>query len=807
MIGDNISDNNSNFEGYKERLTNFSHEFEFGLFLYILKKSMIWIVVIVGLFMFTAYLYIRYTVPIYEASSIIQLSRNNTAKKVLDVGQIYDEASLSGEIELIRSKYLIRKVICKLPLELSYFVKGEILNDEKYKTSIYEIDIVGIYDSSIIGKPIFIDFLQDQFINLEYNDFKSEHEFSINALIETPALSFYIKSNRKEMLYNTDFSNSYFFVINNTEELVRRFYKAVNVNVLNPGAQTINVSLSYSNARLAMDFVNELSSQYIAYDLEKKSGSSANILKFIDVQLDTVFLRLNTAETMLQSFKKEHKVTNIDNISNLYVDNYNKLEEELLKIELEESVLDQIQKSGETNKEIELYNLIPFLAGTEYESLLSSMMNSMHDLIMKKEEYLYTGTRENQRVAAIDYQLAIQRNLLFESIKNLKLRLQARKSSIRTKLKEFDKVFLEMPNQEMELTRLQRLYEINEKYYTLLLEKQIEYKISKAGFVTNNQILESSSFPSVPISPKPKVTYISFLIASLILSLIFIIIRYLTHNNITSLNEITRLSNASIGVLGIVPSYDNDMPISMLLVDKKPKSVLAESFRSIRSNLQFIDNSPGSKLVSITSTISGEGKTFIAINLAGIISFSNKKVIVLDLDMRKPKIHKAFNVENKQGMSTLLIGKAKLSDCIHKSESENLDFITAGPVPPNPSELLLNPQLDILLEELKGMYDVIITDNPPVGLVTDGIIMLQKADFPVYVFRADYSKKQFIQNADRLKNENHFHKISVILNCVDIHRNRYGYNYGYGYGYGYGYTDSYFDETSTNKSRTVKVKK
>jgi len=807
MIGDNISDNNSNFEGYRERLTSFSQEFEFGLFIYILKKSLIWILMIIGLFLFIAYLYIRYTIPIYEANSIIQLSRNNTAKKVLDIGQLYEDASISGEIELIKSKFLIRKAVANLPLDLSYFVKGEILNDEKYKTSIYEIDVVEIFDSSIIGKPIFIDFLQDKFINIEYGSFSSEHEFTVEALIETPALSFYIKSEHKDRLFDTDFSNSYFFIINNQEELVNRFYRGVNVSVLNSGAQTIKVSLNYSNARLAMDFVNELAAQYISYDLDKKSGSSANILKFIDVQLDTVFLKLNAAEAMLQSFKKEHKVTNVNNISNLYVENYNRLNEELLKIELEESVLDQIQKSGETNQEIELYNLIPFLAGTEYEKLLTSMMNSMHELIMKKEEYLYTGTKENQRVAAIDYQLSIQRNLLFESIKNLKLRLVSRKSSIRIRLKEFDKIFLEMPNQEMELTRLQRLYEINEKYYTMLLEKQIEYRISKAGFVTNNQVLESSSYPTTPISPKPKVAYISFLIASLILSLIFIILRYLTHNNITSLNEITRLSNASIGVLGLIPNYDHDMPTSMLLVDKKPKSVLAESFRSIRSNLQFIDNSPGAKLVSITSTISGEGKTFIAINLAGIISFSNKKVIVLDLDMRKPKIHKAFNVENDKGMSTLLIGKAKLAECIQHSPTENLDFITAGPVPPNPSELLLNPQLDAILEELKKTYDVIITDNPPVGLVTDGIIMLQKADFPIYVFRADYSKKQFIQNADRLKNENNFHKISVILNCVDINRNRYGYNYGYGYGYGYGYTYGYYDEMSKKKSRIFKVKK
>ena len=396
MIGDNISDNNSNFEGYRERLTNFSQEFEFGLFVYILKKSLVWIVMIIGLLLFVAFLYIRYSVPIYQANTIIQISKSNTAQKVLNVERLYDEGSLSGEIELIRSKFLIRKAVENLPLNVSYFVKGDILNDEKYQSSLYEIDIVEIHDSSIIGKEIFIDFLQDQFVNIEHSGYSSEHEYTISSLIITPALTFYIKSDRKESLLDTDFANSYFFRINNKEALVNMFFKGLEVRVLNPNAQTIQLGLKYSNSRLASDFVNELSKQYILYDLEKKSSSSANILKFISIQLDTVFIRLNTAESMLQGFKKEHKVTNIDNISNVYVDNYNKLEEELLKLELEASVLDQIEKSGKFNNEIELYNLIPFLAGTQYEGLLSSMMNSMHKLMLEREEYLFTGTKQNE---------------------------------------------------------------------------------------------------------------------------------------------------------------------------------------------------------------------------------------------------------------------------------------------------------------------------------------------------------------------------------------------------------------------------
>jgi capsular exopolysaccharide synthesis family protein len=756
--------------------------------------------------MFIAFLYLRYTVPIYNASTIIQISKSNKAQEVLDVGLIYEDNSLSGEIELIRSKFLIRKAVNNLPLEISYFVKGDVLNDEKYGSSAYTVEIVEIKDSSIIGKPIILEFMSDGYLNIEIGNYSSEHEFLFDGLINSPKISFYIKYKNRSHLYRDDFTNTYFFIINNPTLLVNKFYKGLDVTVLNPNAQTIMIAMKYSNARLAMDFVDELAKQYILFDLEKKSQSSKSILQFINIQLDTVFQELNNTELMLQSFKKEHKVTNIENISNMYVENYGRLEDELFGINLEARVLDQIWESGLNENDIELYNLIPLLTGTNYGSTLSEMISSMHDLELRKEEYLYTGTVENERVEAINYQLSIQKRLLFESIENLRKRLKNKQETLENKIAEYEDLFVNMPTQEMEYTRLKRLYQINEKYYTLLLQKQIEYRISKAGFVTNNQVLEPAVMPGAPISPKKNVVYISFIVVAFIISIIFIIIRYLTHNNITSINEINRLSYASIGTLGIVPKYVGDMPDSMLLVDKNPKSVLAESFRSIRSNLQFVNNSPDAKLISITSTISGEGKTFIAINLGAIISFSNKKVIILDLDMRRPKIHKAFGVENMQGMSSLLIGKANIKDCIRKTRLEDLDFISAGPIPPNPSELLLNDELEKIIEELKKKYDYIITDNPPVGLVTDGIVLIQKADFPIYVFRADYSKKQFVQNVDRLKNENHIHRLSVILNSVDVNRNRYGYNYGYGYGYGYGYSYGYYEEKKKKKSKRSKVK-
>ena len=231
-------------------------------------------------------------------------------------------------------------------------------------------------------------------------------------------------------------------------------------------------------------------------------------------------------------------------------------------------------------------------------------------------------------------------------------------------------------------------------------------------------------------------------------------------------------------------------------MNKNPKSIIAESFRAIRSNMQFISGTEGKKLLAVTSTVSGEGKTFCAINIAGIIAYSGKKVVILDLDMRKPKIHLGFGVENTLGMSTLLIKSKEISECIHHSELENLDFITSGPIPPNPSELIINGELEKIVKQLHLIYDFVIIDNPPIGLVSDAMEILKIADYPIYVFKNEYSKKYFVNNVDRLILDNGISKLSIILNAVEHGKSAYGGGYGYGYGggYGYGYGGYYEDE-------------
>ncbi|HEY0976212.1 MAG TPA: polysaccharide biosynthesis tyrosine autokinase, partial [Flavobacteriales bacterium] len=578
----------------------------------------------------------------------------------------------------------------------------------------------------------------------------------------------------------------------------------INVTLTDPDAKTVSIACRDKNPILARDLAQTMAEAFIEFDVERKSQSAESILRFIESQKADVFEDLRRSEYDLQEFKRDNKVANMEQLVPLLLERTDEYEDELLKLRIEDNLLLEVERSTQGQVEqVDSYTLIPLLVGTSFEQTLAGPIKTLEELLDRKQEYAGEMTPVNEAVMNVERRIALQQRMVLESITTLRSRIASRQHDIEAKIKEYESRFSTVPEKELAYARVARLFNINEKYYTQLLEKDIEYRISRAGFVPENSVLESAVVPLSPLSPDRNLVIISYLATGMIIGFLIVLVRYVLHDNITSLNDIVKASNSSISVLGMIPKYKKEIPVSQLLVDKNPKSLIAESFRSVRTNLDFVDNSPGARIIAVTSTISGEGKTFVAINLAGIISFSGKRVIILDLDMRKPKIHLGFGVDNAMGMSTLLINRNTMDECIQRSAMLNLDLITAGPIPPNPSELIISPRMTDILEELKTRYDVILIDNPPVGLVTDGIAMIQKADIPIYIFRSDYSKKTFVHNADRLINENRISKLSAVLNGVDIDRNKYGYNYGYGYGYGYGAGYGYYEErANTRRPRT-----
>jgi tyrosine-protein kinase Etk/Wzc len=780
---------------YRDRLANISGEFDAGLFIHIVRKSLPWLALCVLLSAVAAFLNLRYTPLVYESRAIIQLAEDDNVNRILNVESYIEEGQVESRLEQLRSKLLIGRTLQRLPMRISYFAKGQILTSEHYSFSPYKIELTELENPALQDVPVIIRFSGPTAFHLIYNEntygpFRDEEpsrtpDFTIRVRVENPI----------ELMRNED-EYELFFRINSLQSLTSRFYQGLDVRILNSTAKTIEVSYRDNNPYLARDFVREHSGEFIAYDLEKRQKSDDNVLAFLDNQIDTVFDRLRESEVKLNTYKQQNRITDLDEVGSAYLERLNNYEAQSTGLMLEERLLEEVEKLTRRNAtEIEVYNLIPLIAGSQYESSLSKLLEKLYVLLSDKQVALYSVTPESEKARSLNYQIDVQKSIILQSVSALREQIRNRRSEIDTRIEEVEGTYYRIPQKELEYARLQRLFSINEKYYTLLLEKAIEYRISKEGFVSNNQILEEARVPSGPISPRRSMVWISFLLIGFIAGLILIAVRYFLHNHLTSLHDVVRLSDAALPSLGIVPRFRSPIPVSMLLVDKNPRSILAEAFRTIRTNLQFLRAHSGPSVISITSTISGEGKTFVAINLAGIIAFGGKRVVVVDLDMRKPKIHRGFGVENKEGMSTLLVGRNQLDEVIRRSQMENLDFITAGPTPPNPSELILMPRMQEILGELRRRYDAVILDTPPVGLVTDAVPLMRSADFPIYVFRADYSQRQFVQVADRLVNESGI-PVSIVLNAVDLERARYSrrYSYGYGYGTGYGNEEGYYQE-------------
>lgn len=775
---------------------------DLSLLIHLLRKFK-W--VFLGLFIVSgslAFLYLRYSQPVYESRVLLQINDNKTDQVLRLEGIGESENILAEAIEQIHSKVFLKRIVEKLDLSLTYFSEGTFKNFELYLSSPF-LAQVNLKNPDLKGQKIYVEFNEQ--LNggvIKYG--ATSKKFKTNEWLRTAEFDINIFLNSKlssEVIKKTIANNkALYMLIRDVDAVTAELQGKLEVKVVNELAKTILIKVKDINPQKVTDVVNNLSIEFLSYDVERKSESSRNILSFIDKQLGLVYDDLRDTEKNLKVFKQDKNIENNTQKITSDILRVSSIEEQLLKVEMEEKIIDEVQANINKNKNIDIYNLISIISGTDYENMVKDVIQNIQKLLSAKEDLLYMVTPNSENIKQINYQLEIQKKLLLESLDAVKLRYKTKYKSLLEKSSDYKSKMGSSPEDDVELSRLNRLYTINEKYYTMLLEKKTEFSISQAGYVTKNIILEKAIGVGGKVFPSSRDTVIVTFILTILIIFVILIIVYFSHNKIYAIRDVMKFANQGVSLIGVVPKYESQIPVSQLIVDKNPKSIISEAFRTIRTNLSFIDNTPGSKLISISSTISGEGKTFIAINIAGIFAFTGKKVVLIDLDMRKPKIHKGFGVKNEIGMSNLLTGEYKIEDCFNDSSLENLKFITAGPTPPNPSELILSETLNKVIAELQTKFDYVVIDNAPVGLVTDGIETLRKADYPIYVLRAEYSDKHFIQNLVRLKAENQITRITAVLNDVDMSRKHYGYNYGYTYGYGYG-TGYYTDDAESKKKK------
>lgn len=769
-------------------------DFDPDIFKTVFKRIWVVILILVLLSMATAYVYLRYTKSIFQSEMLIQITKEDTGKQVIDFENINSNDNISEEIELLRSQLLFNKAIQSLNMHVSHYSKGSILTEEKYIQSTFNVRVYDLFDSTLCSVPLYLRSKGNDISSLilEFIHLGEKHKIPVNLdeRIKNEFFDIQIKASSLSSFEQDLSENELYFIFNDPESLSDKYLPSLKITPIDLSAKTIEIAYQSNNAVLSRDITSAVGAAFFAYDNNIQKESSDKILAFISNQLDSLSTEVRASRDSITNFQRQENIPDPESYTASLNTNLTKLQDMLFELEDEKYTLNLIQAKLESNvNRLEIYKLLPALYNKSFENILGNQIERLLEKLERREDLLFNVTEKSTSISNLNQRIENDIITIGKTIDAIAERIESKKKLTSSQLAQYEKEYFALPEKKIELTRLKNLESLNEKYYTLLTEKKVLYSISNAGYTSNNKILRKANLPSNPISPNHTLVYSSFIFFGLLIGLFYLFYRYVSYNEINSLDDLKKILPENANILGAVPFYKKVMKYSQLLIADAPKSMIAEAMRNIRSNLTFVN--PDAKLIAISSSISGEGKTFVALNLAGIIASSGKKTIIVDLDLRKPKIHLGGNLDNQKGVSNILCETYTVAECVKKTAIEGLDIITAGPVPPNPSELILSARFDAFLEQLKREYDIVIIDNPPVGIVSDGIKTLSIADIPIYIFKANYSGRQFVEKVNDLEKIQKIKHLNVILNGLKVTKGKYGYGYGYG---------GYYEEENQNKS-------
>jgi tyrosine-protein kinase Etk/Wzc len=788
----------NSFEPNNIETQNVQAQFDASDLIIIFKRSWIWILIFIALGLLGAYSFVRWSQPKYNASSVLKLEMKKQIG-LSGMGGTFEKSDdnyndLSGEIEFIKSNLIYDDVIKKLNLNVEYYQEGQFRDEEKFGNSPFLIQydektIAGVLDRKIYIKYVSKDVIKYGLQNLD----NSKVEYIETRINQANSLDGFIFSIKNNYEFNAELVDVPFYVILKSYPSLQNYFATnLSVNVLNISAKTIQIGFTDINASKAAAIVNAIDTVYLNKTISSKQLAQEQTLDFIHAQLDSAENKLSSAENSIENFVRNVKTNDPSSEFASTLIKIDELREVVKLLDRQMFHISDIKKNIDFDAPME--NALSVYSGLENQQLKSGILE-LNEKFNQLERLKLTY---NESTMAYKKQKAVSDNLkssLRDMINQEYSSLNKEKTKVIQEMSDLQARFYSLPSKETELNRLKRFYNLYEKYYLSLQQKEVEYGIAKAGTVPEFVILAKAYVNNNPISPVRKMVYgIGFFIG-VVLSLILLVLKYLLQNKIISENELK--SKIKVAFLGSVPKYIlNSMEFSQIVISENPKSSISESFRSIRTNIEFMCSLNQKRIIGVTSTTSGEGKTFVTVNLASIIAASGKKVIVIDLDMRKPKVHHCFNANNEIGISNFLAGRNDLKECIHYSEKNKIAYITAGTIPPNPSELMLTERFELMLEQLKEEFDIVFVDTPPIGIVTDANIAMKKADLSIFVLRSEYTLKGSEQIVNSMYQNRQFKQIGVILNSVDQ-----SLNYGYGYGYGGGYYEDELNSTSSIFSR------
>ncbi|WP_214225777.1 tyrosine-protein kinase [Pedobacter sp. B4-66] len=758
-----------------------------------------WLLCALAFGLISGYLYLLIVPPLYATTASLKFEeKKSEISELMNVRNLYDKTNkVESEKLVIRSRNVLLKAINSLDCEVSFYVKRSFGELSIYPLKPLAIKILANKTSK--DSPDEFDFKalsnSDYQLCYELNDKRICEKYKYGQTVSLPYLTFKILRANKLILPKQE----YLIRINNVADLLERISNSLilddgqNINIL-------NLRFTDHNPYFATDLLNAILQEYLEFDKMQRSISVSQTANFINTLLNTMSDTVTASAKVLQKYRESNGVLSISSNATLLSNRLTELETEKHTLEIQNVIVKFLEKDLTNTEHIEKLNYS--LQGIT-DPHLNGFISKYNDLLISKKTALNTYTPSSEVVIRINNQLADLKEAI---LNNISTQIKSNTKTRSFLSKQIDSIFLvraKIPKTERDFITLQSKFEINQKIHSYLEEKKLEAQISKAAVIPGSFIIDKAEYPIRPILPIPKNTYTIFTLASLFLGTALIVMVRVLNPYIYNKESIEELT--TIPIIGIInrhkqSSYESNKQIQNI---KEFRSAFSESVRSVRSNLSFLASEKNSKTICITSEISGEGKSFVSLNLAYSLTLINKKVLLVAADLRKSKLHHSLNTSNQNGLSKYLSGQAALADILVKTSIENLDFISSGPVPPNPSELLHSSKMQALINDLKDRYDFILLDSAPIGLVTDSKPLIKMADINLFILRCGVSKYEFAETPERLQREFNLTDIAIILNDFEDNnfhrsftmgkRNSYHKDYYYSSQANYAHHKDYFE--------------
>lgn len=743
-----------------------------------------WFVLGVVLSLSMAFIYLRYSVPQYKAAMTILVKDDKKGglsselSAFADMGISAGKSNLDNEIEILKSRSLVENTVRKMNLNISFIVEGKVLSANLYNSA-----------------PILINYLEKksdfykesrsyQYLALSNDTFQFTDLLGKGNVLESGKMVFRygqaIRTKYGTLVINKSLVNLQPYsedvkpiniVINPLESVAASFKARLNVVPLSKTSSIVELSMVDPVVEKAEDFLNNLVQNYNEEAAADKNFISENTSKFIANRLALITEELDGVEKNVERFKTDNQLTNIESEAQLFMEGSNQYDNRGIETDIQlnvvASLMDFLKKSTASD-------LLPAnIASGEAKELIEQY----NQLVLTRNRVLKTATEANPTVVKISEQITALKSNVVASLSRQKSNLMIQKRDLGSQEGIFNSKIKKIPSQERQFRVIARQQKVKEELYLYLLQKREETAIALAATESIARVVDSAKGSKTPVAPKKNIIYLGALLLGLLIPFAIIYLMDLLDTKIKSRLDLE--GKTSVPFIGDVPSSDSPSEI----IRSESRTSTAEALRIIRTNLEFmLTKVPEgiAKTIFLTSTFPKEGKTFVSVNLAATFALSGKKVLLIGMDIRNPRLDEYLSIPDR-GVTNYLSSKTLvLEDLIVKYDGfEDFHILPAGIIPPNPAELLMNKKVDGLFESLKKQYDYIIVDTAPVSLVTDTLLIAKHADCFIYVARANFLEKRMLNIPNTLFKEQKLPNMCMLLNDTDSTK-------GYGYGYGYG---------------------